>query len=59
VLVEIAAGFGPLLRPKLMLVLGLSMQETIGVGARIMLPLLGTLAGRPKIDQFSHAESRW
>jgi hypothetical protein len=58
-LIEIAAGLGPLLRPELMLVLGLSMQETIGVGARIVPPLLSTLAGRPKIDQFSHAVSRW
>ena len=57
--IEIAAGFGPLLRPELTLVLGLSMQETIGFGARIVLPLLGPLAGCPKIDQLSHAESRW
>jgi hypothetical protein len=35
------------------------MGETIGVGAQIVLPFFGSLAGDSKIDQFSHAAPRW
>lgn len=53
--IEIAAGFRLLRSCELAPVLGLTMGKTIGVGAQIVLPLFGSLAGDSKLDQFSHA----
>jgi hypothetical protein len=57
--IEIAAGFRLLRGLEFAPVLGLTVGETVGVGAQIVLPFFGSLAGRSKIDQFSHSAPRW
>jgi len=56
--VEVAAGFGLLRVFDLAQMLGLTVGKPIGVGALIALPPFGSLAGRSKIDEFSHSTSR-
>jgi len=57
--IEVAAGFRLLRGCELAPVLWLTMGETVGIGAQIVLPLFGSLADGSKIDQFSHAAPRW
>ena len=52
--IEIAVGFYLLRGLELAPVFGLAVGEAVAVGAQFGLPSLGTLAGDPKIDQFSH-----
>jgi len=58
VLIEIAAGFDLLRAFERAHVLGLTVGYTIGMGILIVVLPLGSLAGRPKIDQLSHSASR-
>jgi hypothetical protein len=56
--IEIAAGFFLLRGYEFAPVLGLTMGKTVAIGAQIVLPFFGALAGNSKIDQFSHAAPR-
>jgi hypothetical protein len=58
VLIEIAAGFDLPRAFERALVLGLTVGKTIGVGMMNGKLALGSLAGRSKVDQFSHAAPR-
>jgi hypothetical protein len=55
VLIEIAASFGLLRVFELASALGLTVGKPIGVGTLIVLQPFGALAGRSKVDQFSHS----
>jgi hypothetical protein len=54
-LVEITAGFGRARLIKIALGFGTPMGETIFSSAFFRVPLVGSLPGRPQIDDFSHA----
>jgi hypothetical protein len=53
--VEIATGFRLFLGFELADARGLTVGQTIGVGAPLVMLPFGSLAYRPKIDQFSHS----
>lgn len=52
--IEIAAGFRLLCGLELAPLFWLTVGETIGARALLVLPLLGSLTGEPKIYQFNH-----
>ena len=52
--VEIAAGFRLLRGFELAPAFWLTVGQTIGARALIVLPLLGSLSGEPQIHQFNH-----
>jgi hypothetical protein len=56
--IEIAVGFRLLGGFEFAQALGLTVGKAISVSTLIVLPPLSLLAGRSKIDQFSHSASR-
>jgi hypothetical protein len=58
VAIEVVAGFRLLCAFEFAQMLGLAVGKSVGLGTLIALLPLGLLAGRSKIDKFSHSTPR-